>query len=200
MRSCAITTSERRSRFTQSWHELKKNNLIWVTPWNRHEKPLQIWDMSSDSRLSWETFGVNAECLLSWSLHDNRSFISAATFAHCCCFHAAPGIRVPDLWRCDWEWFGCQGSRLTQALVHLLKLWIITLWICQHQHLSAPQEGTVTHSSFVPDALSRLAYTSGGAPVPPGAAAIFTIPFTSGCEKEKKKQPTSLTTQEKDRN
>lgn len=42
------------------------------------------------------------------------------------------------------------------------KLWIITLSICQHQHLSGPQEEPVAHSSFIPVALSRCAHTSRG--------------------------------------
>lgn len=54
--------------------------------------------MSSNSLLSLKTFGVNSDllsALLLWSVmalfHDNHSFISMATLAQCCCFHAVPG-------------------------------------------------------------------------------------------------------------
>lgn len=52
-------------------------------------------------------------------------------------------------------------------------VWIITLSICHHQHLSAPQEEPVTHSSVIPVALCRLAYTSRGLSAPEGLCYIY---------------------------
>lgn len=136
--------------------------------------------MSSDSQLSLKTFSVNTEqlsALLLWSLmalfHDNHSFISMTTFAQWCCFHSVPG------YVCAWfmeVWLGViplPGEPANTSTSSSPKLWIITLSICQHQHLSAPQEEPVTHSSFIPVALSRLAYTSGGPRYPLGHCYIY---------------------------
>lgn len=76
-------------------------------------------------------------------------------------------------------WLGVillQGEPANTSTSSSSKLWIITLSICQHQHLSAPQEEPVAHSSFIPVALSHLARTSGG-PGTHWAPAIFTIQF-----------------------
>lgn len=81
-------------------------------------------------------------------------------------------------------WLGVillQGEPANTSTSSSSKLWIITLSICQHQHLSDPQEEPVAHSSFIPVALSRLARTS-GAPAP--IELLLYLPFSLKTEIE----------------
>lgn len=126
-----------------------------------------------------------SSCCLSdtawWSLVlvflDKHSFISVTTFALYRCFQTVPNMRV---WFME-AWFGMNllpREPANTSARSTLKLWIITLLICQRQHLWTPQEEPVARSCFAPVALTRLTYTSGGGALAPlWTSAAFTAQF-----------------------